>query len=361
MKILVATDAWRPQVNGVVRSLESVATAARDLGAEIDFITPRDFNCIPMPTYPEIDFAFATPRAVARRLESGYDHVHIATEGPVGFAARWHCLRAHRCFTTSYHTRFPEYIKARSGVPLWLSYAVLRHFHNAGAGVMVSTQTLARELTGRGFRRPLRWSRGVDHALFSPDKAIKLDYPGPIFLYAGRLAVEKNIEAFLALDLPGTKLVAGDGPSRNQLEAKFPDAKFLGLKTSAELATLYASADVFVFPSFTDTFGMVLLEAMACGLPVAAFPTPGPLDVVGASGAGALENDLRKAALGALEISRDIPRAHALTFTWEACAQQFLDNVAIARGGATDGYTASTPTPLREQRDLLAQRKSVQP
>ncbi len=331
MRILIATDAWRPQVNGVVRSLESMSAAARTLGVEIDFVTPRDFNCVPMPTYPEIGLAFATPRAVKRRLDDGYDHVHIATEGPVGLAARACCLRAGRCFTTSYHTRFPEYVHARVGAPIDLTYALLRWFHNAGAGTMVSTQSLARELSGRGFKRMLRWSRGVDHRTFNADAAVPLDFPRPIFLYAGRLAVEKNIEAFLSLDLPGTKLVAGDGPERRRLEAQYPGARFVGVKTSTELAQLYASSDVFVFPSRTDTFGIVLLEAMACGAPVAAFPTPGPLDVVGSSGAGVLSEDLREAALAALSIDREAARSHALTFTWENSARQFLECVQLAR------------------------------
>lgn len=362
MRILVATDAWRPQVNGVVRSLESLSQSARALGAEIDFLTPRDFMSFPMPSYPEISLALATPRAVRRRLASGYDHVHIATEGPIGLATRAVCLRDGRCFTTSFHTRFPEYIHARSGLPVGLSYAALRRFHNAGAGVMVSTPSLARELDGRGFRRLLRWSRGVDHGVFSPRAATALDFPRPIFLYAGRLAVEKNIEAFLALDLPGTKLVAGDGPARASLEARFPDAHFLGLKNSRELAALYASSDVFVFPSRTDTFGMVLLEAMACGLPVAAYPVMGPLDVVGASGAGALDEDLRAAALAALDISRAAARAHALSFTWENCARQFLDNIAYARGAASlGGVGVEALRNSGEERHPVDKRQPIQP
>lgn len=357
MRILVATDAWRPQVNGVVRSLEAMSQAAQNLGAEIDFLTPRDFVSLPMPTYREISLALATPRAVARRLEAGYDHIHIATEGPLGLATRAACLRLDRCFTTSFHTRFPEYIHARLGLPVGLAYAALRRFHNAGAGVMVATPSLARELSDRGFHRLLRWSRGVDHALFSPDAAEPLDFPRPLFLYAGRLAVEKNVEAFLTLDLPGTKLVAGDGPARHALEARFPDARFLGIKTSRELAALYAASDVFVFPSRTDTFGMVLLEAMACGLPVAAYPVMGPLDVIGASGAGALDEDLRAATLAALDIPRAAARAHALTFTWENCARQFLDNIACARGAEGVSPRARLSG---EERHAVDQRQTVQ-
>lgn len=332
MRLLIATDAWRPQINGVVRSLESLAGAALKLGAEIDFLTPKDFRCVPMPTYREIALALATPSAIRRRLAQGYDHIHIATEGPIGLIARDVCLRQERIFTTSFHTRFPEYIQARTGLPIDLSYAALRRFHNAGAGVMVATPSLARELYERGFRRLLRWTRGVDHDVFSPAARKHLDFPRPIFLYAGRLAVEKNIEAFLELDLPGTKLVAGDGPARSMLEAQFPDARFLGFKTPTQLAAIYAGADVFVFPSRTDTFGVVLLEALACGLPVAAYPVTGPLDVVGESGAGVLHDDLRTAALMALDIPRERARAHARTFSWENCARQFLDNIAYARG-----------------------------
>jgi len=362
MRILVATDAWRPQVNGVVRSLESMAKAAETLGVGIDFLTPRDFISFPMPTYREISLALATPRAVRKHLAAAYDHVHIATEGPIGLATRAVCLRDGRCFTTSFHTRFPEYIHARSGLPVGLSYAALRRFHNAGAGVMVSTPSLARELDARGFRRLLRWSRGVDHGVFSPGAAISLDFPRPIFLCAGRLAVEKNVEAFLGMDLPGSKLVAGDGPARASLEARFPDAHFLGVKNSAGLAELYASSDVFVFPSRTDTFGMVLLEALACGLPVAAYPVMGPLDVIGGSGAGALDEDLRKASLAALEIPREAARAHALTFTWENCARQFLDNIAYARGAVSlGGVGAEALRKSGEERHSVDKGQPIQP
>lgn len=363
MRILIATDAWRPQVNGVVRSLEAMAQAAGALGAKIDFLTPQDFFSVPMPTYPEIQLALATPGAVARRLERGYEHVHIATEGPVGLATRACCRKQGRRFTTSYHTRFPEYIHARTRLPTSLTYALLRRFHNSGAGTMVSTQGLAQELAARGFRRLTLWSRGVDHELFHPGAAVDLGLPRPIFLYAGRLAVEKNIEAFLSLDLPGSKVVAGAGPARAALEAAFPQAHFLGLKTSAELATLYASADVFVFPSRTDTFGMVLLEAMACGLPVAAFPVAGPLDVVGGSGAGVLSEDLRAACLEAASIPRALPRAHALTFTWEASARQFLANVALAHNAEVEPAPAAAPNKASsaKKHELFVQGEMIKP
>ncbi|WP_363345775.1 glycosyltransferase family 1 protein [Methylocystis echinoides] len=362
MRILVATDAWRPQVNGVVRSLESLAEAAVPLGATLDFLTPQDFCCVPMPTYREISLALASPRAVRRRLAAGYDHIHIATEGPIGLATRAVCLRDERVFTTSFHTRFPEYIHARTGLPVDWSYAALRRFHNAGAGVMVATPSLARELDTRGFRRLLRWSRGVDHDVFTPAAKVPVDFPRPIFLYAGRVAVEKNIEAFLALDLPGTKLVAGDGPARAALQARFPQARFLGFKTPAELAGLYAASDVFVFPSRTDTFGVVLIEALACGLPVAAFPVMGPLDVIGSSGAGVLSEDLRAAALMALDMPRAAARAHALTFTWENCARQFLDNIAYARGAASlGGVGVAALRESGEKRQAVDKGQAVQP
>ncbi|WP_281063177.1 glycosyltransferase family 4 protein [Ancylobacter gelatini] len=341
MRILIATDAWTPQVNGVVRSLQHTAREARELGAQIDFLTPGDFRTIPMPTYPEVRLALATRSMIARRMdEIGADLVHIATEGPIGLRARSICLSRGATFTTSYHTRFPEYLAARAPVPERLSYAWLRRFHNAGAGIMVSTPTLRAELAGRGFRNILPWSRGVDATLFRPrtreeiaDPA--LDFPGPVFLYVGRVSVEKNISAFLELDLPGTKVVVGDGPARAELEARHPAARFLGMKEGEDLARVYSSADVFVFPSLTDTFGIVLLEALASGVPVAAFPVTGPRDVIGAAPAdrpvGVLDTDLRAAALAALEIDRADARQFALGYSWRACTQQFLDNIETAR------------------------------
>jgi glycosyltransferase involved in cell wall biosynthesis len=246
-----------------------------------------------------------------------------------------------RPFTTSYHTRFPEYIATRTRIPESVTYAFLRRFHNAGCGVMVSTASIADDLNKRGFQRLMHWSRGVDHRQFTPAKAEAFDLPRPIFLYAGRLAPEKNVEAFLELDLPGSKVVVGDGPSRRALQAAYPEAHFLGTKTGDALAVQYASADVFVFPSRTDTFGMVLIEALACGLPVAALPVPGPLDVIGTSGAGVLDFDLRAACLAALDIPREKARAHALTFTWANSARQFLDNILLAKSADQCCLTAS--------------------
>ncbi|MGA9487077.1 MAG: glycosyltransferase family 1 protein [Methylocella sp.] len=341
-RILVATDAWKPQINGVVRSLESVARALYEFGAEIEFLTPQDFTTVPLPTDHEIRLALASCRSVEKRLDGvAIDHIHIATEGPIGFAARRYCLRMKRPFTTSYHTRFPEYIATRTRIPESVTYAFLRRFHNAGCGVMVSTASIADDLNKRGFQRLMHWSRGVDHRQFTPAKAEAFDLPRPIFLYAGRLAPEKNVEAFLELGLPGSKVVVGDGPSRRSLQAAYPEAHFLGTKTGDALAVQYASADVFVFPSRTDTFGMVLIEALACGLPVAALPVPGPLDVIGTSGAGVLDFDLRAACLAALDIPREKARAHALTFTWANSARQFLDNILLAKSADPCCLTAS--------------------
>jgi glycosyltransferase involved in cell wall biosynthesis len=331
MRILVITDAWRPQVNGVVHTLEAVARAMPEAGASMEFLTPQGFRTAPMPTYREIRLALASPWDVEKRIDAvAPDHIHIATEGPLGLTARRLCLMRNVVFTTSYHTRFPEYLHARTRFPLGLSYAALRSFHNASAGLMASTQRLADELTARGFRKPMIWSRGVDHELFRPRESI-LDLPRPIFLYVGRVAPEKNIEAFLSLDLPGTKVVVGDGPARAGLEAAFPAARFLGMKRGEELAGLYASADVFVFPSLTDTFGIVLREALACGVPVAAYPVQGPIDIIGDSSAGVLSDDLRAACLAALDIPRDAARALSSRYTWRASAEQFLGNVLAAR------------------------------
>lgn len=329
--ILVVSDAWHPQVNGVVRSLTELAAAAPAQGADISFITPDLFPNVALPTYREIRLALTTRSSLRRAIEKlAPDHVHIATEGPLGLAARGVCLAENEPFTSSYHTRFPEYIFARARVPVWVTYAALRRFHQAAAGVMVSTGSMERELQTRGFKRLMRWTRGVDHSLFRPRQSV-LSLPGPIFLFVGRLAVEKNIGAFLSLDLPGSKVVVGDGPDRAALQTAYPRAHFLGARSGVDLAEIYASADVFVFPSLTDTFGLVMLEALASGVPVAAYPVAGPADVIGASGAGVLDHDLRAAALQALTISRDVARAHAKQFSWEASAKQFLGNILSAR------------------------------
>ena len=331
MRTLIATDAWRPQVNGVVSTLERMTLAATELGAAFDFLTPQGMVTAPMPTYPDIRLALTSPSDIRRRIEElGPDHVHIATEGPIGWLARLHCLRTKRSFTTSYHTRFPEYVWARTRLPESLTYAFLRHFHRPAAAVMAPTPTIAADLVRRRFRRVRLWTRGVDHGLFHPGRNRVLDLSRPIFLSVGRVAVEKNLEALLSLDLPGSTVIVGDGPARAGLERRYPRAHFLGVHHGEDLANIYASADVFVFPSRTDTFGIVLIEAMASGLPVAAFPAPGPIDVVGPE-AGALDQDLRRACLKALSIPREAARAWSQRFTWQESARQFLDNVEASR------------------------------
>lgn len=331
MRILVATDAWRPQVNGVVRTYERLSEAMVPLGIELDFVTPAEFRTLPCPTYPEIRLSLVGPRRMAQRIEQAApDYIHIATEGPIGIMVRSYCRKLHRPFTTSYHTRFPEYVAARFPVRESWVYALQRRFHNAGNGIMVATPSLCRDLKARGFKPILPWSRGVDTELFRPRNARLFGSAEPVFLYVGRVAVEKNIEAFLKLDLPGRKAVVGDGPQLSMLKARYPDVHFAGPKQGEDLACHYASADVFVFPSLTDTFGIVLLEALASGLPVAAFPVTGPIDVVGSAKVGVLDEDLGVAARAALDIDRQACRAHALKFSWARCASQFLDNILTA-------------------------------
>jgi glycosyltransferase involved in cell wall biosynthesis len=329
MRILIATDAWHPQVNGVVRTLTSLARSAATLGAQIDFLTPEGFASFAAPTYPGLRIAWPNRREIARRVEAAApDAIHIATEGPVGWAVRAYCIRRKLAFTTSYTTRFPEYIAVRSIIPAAVSYAVLRHFHAAAAVTMVATASLRQELSLRGFSKIGAWTRGVDTELFTPDDPAELDLPRPIFMTVGRVAVEKNLEAFLTLDLPGSKVVIGDGPQRAELERRYPNARFLGEKTGRELSAHFAAADVFVFPSLTDTFGVVQLEALACGTPVAAFPVTGPLDVIADHPVGALDADLRSACLRALGISRQACRAFALERSWENSARQFIGNLS---------------------------------
>ncbi|WP_068085769.1 glycosyltransferase family 4 protein [Polycladidibacter stylochi] len=332
--LLIVTDAWRPQINGVVRSLEKLAEELSALGVRVEFLTPLEFKNIPMPSYPEIRLSVTWPAAVRKRISSfNCSHLHIATEGPLGLMAQRVARQEGLVFTTSYHTRFPEYLNARLPIPLSLSYAWLRRFHNSGSGCMVATQSLENELAQRGFKRMMRWSRGVDHDRFRPDHESVFNggVEGPIFLNVGRVAIEKNIEAFLQLDLPGTKVVVGDGPQLELLKQKYPDVLFTGAKQGDELAQYYASADVFVFPSLTDTFGNVLLEAISSGTPVAAYPVMGPIDVIGNSGAGVLDDDLQKAALAALEIDRAHCRQVALKYSWRACAEQFYRNALSAQ------------------------------
>jgi glycosyltransferase involved in cell wall biosynthesis len=319
-----------PQVNGVVRTLRTVAEEMRAMGKEVEVVGPDRFRTIPMPSYPEIRLAVFPAKRLAQIIEDfAPDALHIATEGPLGLAARSYAKRKKIAFTTAFHTRFAEYLKARTGIPEFLTYAWLRHFHGAGAAVMVATQSLRDELTARGFKHVRPWSRGVDLDAFHPEPKEAWDLPRPIFVYVGRVAVEKNLRAFLELDLPGSKLVIGDGPQRKALEKDFPAAHFPGARFGGELAAAYAGADVFVFPSKTDTFGLVVLEALACGLPVAAYPVTGPKDILGEAQnpVGALDDDLRKACLAALQIDRANCRPFAETYSWRACAERFMDNL----------------------------------
>jgi glycosyltransferase involved in cell wall biosynthesis len=336
VKIALVSDAWSPQVNGVVRTLAMVTQELAAAGHEILPVTPDRFVTLPCPTYPEIRLAIR-PGGRARRMlgEAAPDAIHIATEGPLGMAVRSLCMTEGWRFTTAYHTRFPEYIQSRFAVPSSWCYAMLRHFHRPSSGVLVATDTIRNDLARRGFGNLRRWSRGVDASLFRPAESDSardfLDLPRPIFLCVGRVAVEKNLESFLALDLPGSKLVVGDGPMLPTLRRRYPSVHFAGGRTGAALAAHYAAADVFVFPSRTDTFGLVLLEALASGVPVAAFPVPGPLDVVGDSDVGVLDEDLRAAAMAALSISRQRCRDYALAYTWAHCATQFLQTLVPLR------------------------------
>jgi glycosyltransferase involved in cell wall biosynthesis len=331
-RILMVTDAWRPQVNGVVHTLERLTETLKTFGVETRFLTPNLFRTLPMPTYPDIRLALTTPGRVHRLIEeSRADHVHIVTEGPLGLMARRFCLARKQPFTTSYHTRFPEYVTARLPIPEDWTYRWLRDFHNSGQGTMVATPSMARDLEARGFDKLQPWTRGVDVEHFNPGKRGELDFPRPIFLCVGRVAVEKNLPAFLDLDLPGSKVVVGEGPEFERLKARYPDAHFLGHRPNNELARIYASADVFVFPSRTDTFGNVIIEALASGTPVAGFPVTGPIDIVGDGFGGVVSEDLKLAALTALDVDRDAARERAMRYTWKACAEMYIDNVRAAR------------------------------
>jgi glycosyltransferase involved in cell wall biosynthesis len=329
LHLVLITDAWAPQVNGVVRTLQRTRLELERLGHRVDIISPDQFRTIPCPTYPEIRLALWPSRKLGERLDAlKPDAVHIATEGPLGRAARGWCLKRRMPFTTAYHTRFPEYVAARIAVPLGVTYGIMRRFHAPAARVMVATQSIETELLARGFANISRWTRGVDLELFHPDDRAELDLPRPIHVYVGRVAVEKNISAFLELELPGSKLVIGDGPQLPALKARHPDVHFLGARHGPDLACHVAAGDVFVFPSLTDTFGLVMLEALACGLPVAAFPVPGPKDVVRDGEVGALDWDLAKAVERALSLSRSACRTYAQQFSWEAATRQFLANLA---------------------------------
>jgi glycosyltransferase involved in cell wall biosynthesis len=335
LRILIVTDAWTPQVNGVVRTLENLGRELTAMGHQVRFVTPENHTTLPLPTYPEIRLALFPRQTILRAMDEFVPNaIHIATEGTMGLSARAICLERGYHFTTAFHTRFPEYVHARFPfIPESAVYGALKAFHAPAAATMVSTVSLKRELEAQGFSNVALWSRGVDVQLFKPHPQTRFQQTGlemvrPLFLYVGRLAVEKNVEAFLVLDLPGTKLVVGDGPQRAEMEARFPDVHFLGQKMAEELSLLYAASDVFVFPSRTDTFGLVLLEALACGTPVAAYPVQGPLDVLGEADIAVLDEDLRAACLQALCIPREACRAFVIAKSWRTAAEQFLGNLA---------------------------------
>ena len=333
MRILLATDAWEPQINGVVRTLSRTVDELRAMGHEVDIIEPGQFKTVPLPTYSEIKLAVGCYSAIQDRLkEFEPEAIHIATEGPIGLTCRRICLEWKLPFTTSYHTRFPEYVSARLPVPVGAGYAYMKWFHKPSGRVMVATITMREELERHGFRKLALWSKGVDTEMFRPHETQVFEgLARPIWLYVGRIAVEKNLESFLALDLPGAKVLVGGGPQKEELQVRYPGAVFPGWKSGQELADCYAASDVFVFPSLTDTFGLVMLEAMASGTPVAGFPAPGPVDIIPGSGAGALANEaaggLRQACLDALEIDRGAVRTFAERFSWRACAEEFVRNL----------------------------------
>jgi glycosyltransferase involved in cell wall biosynthesis len=328
VKFALVSDAWRPQVNGVARTLAALHDGLLAAGHQAVPLTPDLFRTLPCPTDREVRFAIGARPRLRRFLAAlEPDAIHIATEGPLGYAARAYCIERDLDFTTAYHTKYPEYLRARFGVPMAWTYAALRRFHRRSSAIMVSTEAVRRELAARGFDRVALWTRGVDTTLFRPGCAPAVVLPRPVFLCVGRVAAEKNLPAFLELDLPGSKLVVGDGHLLSGMKRRYPEAHFAGRHEGEALVRYYASADVFVLPSRTETFGLVLLEALACGLPVAALPVPGPLDVIASSGAGVLDWDLRAAAMAALEIHGETCRAHALRFSWQTSVDQFLSHI----------------------------------
>jgi glycosyltransferase involved in cell wall biosynthesis len=326
LRIAIVSDAWRPQINGVVRTIETVVKLLRADGHEVEVFGPDRFRTLPCPTYPEIRLSLFPSARLHHMLKLfAPDAIHLVTEGPLGWSARAFCRKRGIPFTTAYHTRFPEYVRARIFIPVSWSYAFVRWFHAPSSGVLVVAQSIRDELTARGFRNLVPWSRGVDITAFRPQPREELKDARPIWLYAGRIAVEKNIKAFLDLDLPGTKWVVGSGPQIKELQRRYREARFFGSVGTEELSARYAQADCFVFPSRTDTFGLVMVEALASGVPVAGYPVPGPLDVVTTPKVGALDEDLRTACLAAIGCDPADCRAHAETFTWARCAAQFRD------------------------------------
>ena len=329
MKIAIATDAWHPQISGVVTTLTQTIQELHNLGHDVNSIHPGNFKfTLPCPTYPQIRLALS-PRKTLRRVLERFqpDAIHIVTEGPIGYACRQYCCENRLNFTTAFTTRFDEYISMRFFIPSRFIFGLLRWFHAAAARVMISSVPLKEELECRGFKNTVVWPRGVDTDLFRMRDKSFLSDPGPTFLYVGRVAIEKNIEAFLELDLPGTQYVVGDGPALDKLRAAYPRVRFVGAKQGIDLARYYAAADVFVFPSRTDTFGIVMLEAMACGVPVAAYPVRGPIDIVQPGETGCLSDNLQDAALKALTIDPANCRKFALQFSWKKSAQHFIENL----------------------------------
>lgn len=327
MKLLIITDAWKPQVNGVVRTLDMTSKELTKKGYKVNIVSPQGNKTLPCPTYSEIPLTLAPYKVVQNSFQQFTpDTIHIATEGPLGWAARKFCKTYDLNFTTSFHTRFPEYVHARTKIPTQWSYKVLRHFHSIARRVMVTTPSMKDKLNSHGFRNLQRWSRGVDTELFKPAKRV-FNSNKPKLLYVGRVAIEKNLNAFLEMDIDAHKIVVGDGPLLHLLKQKYPETLFTGAKFGKELVHYYAQADVFVFPSRTDTFGLVMLEALSCGTPVAAFPTEGPIDVIQSSEVGCLNKDLKKATLTALRKSRKQCRAYAENFSWDKCTRQFINHL----------------------------------
>jgi glycosyltransferase involved in cell wall biosynthesis len=330
MRIMIVTDAWLPQTNGVVNTLRHTAAWLERFGHTVQLVTPQDFRTVPCPSYPEIRIAVFPWRTLAARIAEFQPHaLHIATEGPLGWAARRYCVRRGLRFTTSYHTQFPQYLRSRYPVPMGVTYRALHWFHRAAERCMVSTRSVHEQLAARGFRNLAQWQRGVDTELFRPRSKDFLQLPRPIAVYVGRVAVEKNIEAFLGMRWAGTKLVVGNGPQLAKLQAQYPDAVYAGFRFGDDLAAHLAAADVMVFPSLTDTFGLVNLEAMACGVPVAALPVTGPIDVIQDGVTGALEPDLARAAERALLLDPHACRQHALNCGWDRSTRMFEGNLVM--------------------------------
>lgn len=341
MRLLIVTDAWFPQINGVVRTLSTTRDRLVALGHEVEVIGPDRFRNVPCPTYPEIRLALCTPGRIGRLIERfAPEAVHVATEGPLGWAARSWLRRRDLPFTSSFHTMFPQYLKLRFGLPETISFSGIRRFHAGATATMYSTPTLRAMLEARGFDNLVRWVRGVDTELFTPGEPEPLPFERPIQLYVGRIAVEKSVEDFLALDTPGTKVVVGDGPQRTELEQRYPRVRFLGTKRGETLVRHYRAADVFVFPSRTETLGLVMLEALACGVPVAAYPVQGPLDVVADTGVGVLDEDLGRAVRGAVGIDPARCRARALEHSWDQSVREFIDNLVPIPAPGLQGETA---------------------